>query len=410
MHSKQFWTFFAGAPIDIMTYLGAPSATYTTGDGSVLRSYKEKNLEELNTLCRLLKSQGWECVSRYGKSGSEFATYKKGNELYHFYLPADRSGSLRVAYSDHANLPQEPETTTGSYETAVVQLNLPLTDMNGYSNGMGYVVRLADGTFLIFDGGYAEQADQLWQTLVKLHGSEDGIVIRAWCLTHAHGDHYGILDQFSRTYASRLTLERFLAVPVNASDASDPFFNNSLPKVLARFEGAVLTVPHTGMVFRFCNLELEILYTPDEHLIDGKPADLDFNSTGTVYRLSGDGDSMLFLGDAMHDVTDRLYAIWDEALRTNMVQVAHHGVGNSSAAFYEFLKPTVLFYPAGHLLYYGYNGDFGESKNFANNWNRNGAVRKALEESGKYEILLHDEHAYLRIWGSKAPAQIFTAD
>lgn len=401
-----------GTPIDIMKYLGEPSATYTTGDGSVLRSYQGKDLGELQTLCRLLESQGWECVSRYGKSGSEFATYKKGNELYHFYIPADRADRLRVAYSDHANLPEEPTTTTGSYETAVVQLKLPLTDANIWSNGMGYVVRLADGSFLIFDGGYAEQADQLWQTLVKLHGSEDGIIVRAWCLTHAHGDHYTDLIEFSRRYAARVTVERFLAVPVNAADAADGFFNKGLPDVVSWYSGAVLTVPHTGMVFRFCNLTLEILYTPDEHLVDGKPANLDFNSTGTVYRLSGDGDSMLFLGDVMNDVTTRLTAIWDEAIRSNLVQVSHHGVGNSPAAFYRFLNPTVLFYPAGHLLYYGYHNDFGKSDGsaFGNNWNRNGEVRKELHESGLYEILLHDETAYLRIWGSKAPAQAFEVD
>ena len=119
---------------------------------------------------------------------------------------------------------------------------------------------------------------------------------------------------------------------------------------------------------------------------------------------------MLFLGDVLNDVTSRLQTIWGDHLRSNMVQVAHHGVDNSSAEFYESLCAKVLFYPAGHLLYGGKNGDFGESRAFADNWRRNGAVRKALAESGKYEILLHDENAYLRVWGSSAPAQIFTID
>ena len=198
--------------------------------------------------------------------------------------------------------------------------------------------------------------------------------------------------------------------PVNSADAADPFFNNSLPNVLARYAGAVLTVPHTGMRFRFADLTLEILYTADEHLIDGKPEGLDFNSTGTVYRLFNERDSMLFLGDAMNDVTTRLTAIWGDHLKSNLVQVAHHGVGNSPAEFYEFLEPAVLLYPAGNLLYYGPNHDFGKTKQFATNWTRNGAVRKALEESGNYVILLHDEHAYLHIWGSGNETQIFTLE
>lgn len=393
-----------------MNYLGDPDKTYTTGDGSVLRSYTGKDIEEFRTLCRLLTAQGWECLSDYAENGSVFATYRKGNELCHFYIPADRENTLRVVRSDHANLPEAPTVTGGTKETTVTQLQLPLTETNIYSNGMGYVVRLADGSFLIFDGGYAEQADQLWQTLVKQNGGEEGIVIRAWCLTHAHSDHYGILQTFASRYAGKVTLERFIAAPVNGADAADPYFNVTLPKVIAQYAGAVLTVPHTGMVFRFCNLTLEILFTPDERLIEGKPENFDFNSSGTVYRLSGDGDRMLFLGDVLNDVTSRLQTIWGDHLRTNMVQVAHHGVGNSPLAFYESLGAKVLFYPAGHLLYGGENGDFGESRAFADNWRRNGAVRKALAESGKYEILLHDENAYLRVWGSSAPAQIFTID
>ena len=393
-----------------MDYLGEPNEIYTTGDGSVLRSYTGKDIEEFRTLCRFLTAQGWECLSDYTENGSVFATYRKGNELYHFYIPADRENTLRVVRSDHANLPEAPTVTDGTKETTVTQLQLPLTEVNGYSNGMGYVVRLADGSFLIFDGGYAEQADQLWQTLVKQNGGEKGIVIRAWCLTHAHGDHYGILQTFASRYASKVTLERFIAAPVNAADAADPCFNVTLPKVIAQYAGAVLTVPHTGMVFRFCNLTLEILFTPDERLIDGKPENFDFNSSGTVYRLSGDGDGMLFFGDVLNDVTSRLQTIWGDHLRSNMVQVAHHGVDNSSAEFYESLCAKVLFYPAGHLLYGGKNGAFGESRAFADNWRRNGAVRKALAESGLYEILLHDENAYLRVWGSDAPAQIFTID
>ena len=60
-----------------MNYLGDPDKTYTTGDGSVLRSYTGKDIEEFRTLCRLLTAQGWECLSDYAENGSVFATYRK---------------------------------------------------------------------------------------------------------------------------------------------------------------------------------------------------------------------------------------------------------------------------------------------------------------------------------------------
>lgn len=392
-----------------MRYLGATSATYQTGDGAILHSYTGKGKNEFLSLCAFLEAQGWVSVSSVEQNGSRFTTYSKDNALYHIYLPADRTNTLRVVTSAAANLPESTSAPAGTLQTTVTQLMLPLDEENIWSNGMGYVIRLSDGSFLLFDGGYAGQADQLWKTLVRQNGGEDGIVIRAWCLTHAHSDHYSILPTFAERYANRVTVERFLAAPVNSADASDRFFHDRLPDIIARFKGAVLCVPHTGMTFSFCELTLEILFSPDERLVDGKPEGFDFNSTGVVYRLYDSRDSLLILGDVMRDVTDRMQAIWGDHLLANMVQVAHHGVGDSPVEFYESLKPTVLFYPAGHRLYGGAENNWGQGEYvFGNNWNRNGAVRKALEESGKYEILLHDCTAYIRVWGSDAPAQEFS--
>lgn len=392
-----------------MNYLGGASSAYETGDGAVLRSYTGKGEDEFLSLCAFLEAQGWEPISSLDENNSRFTTYSKGNGMYHIYLPSDRADTLRVVHSDEENLPDPILSSAGTLQTTVTQLMLPQDEENVWSNGMGYVIHLSDGSFLLFDGGYAGQADQLWQTLVAQNGGEEGIVIRAWCLTHAHGDHYGIMQTFADRYANRLTVERFFAAPVNLSDASDPFFNNSLPGIIAQFEGASLCVPHTGMTFSFCELTLEILLSPDELLIDGKPQNFDFNSSGVVYRLYDSRDSLLILGDALRDVTDRLQVLWGDHLRANMVQVAHHGVGNSPVEFYESLNASVLFYPAGHRLYGGAENNWGQGEYvFGNNWNRNGAVRRALEESGKYEILLHDVTAYIRVWGSEAPAQEFT--
>ena len=48
-----------------MNYLGDPDKTYTTGDGSVLRSYTVKDFVEFPTLGRFLTAQGWVCLSDY---------------------------------------------------------------------------------------------------------------------------------------------------------------------------------------------------------------------------------------------------------------------------------------------------------------------------------------------------------
>lgn len=407
-----------------MNTLGTPSKSYTdaggstsyvtdAGTGSTLSLYEHAGVTEFHALCTWLEAQGWTLYSSMHKNGSRFATYAKGEALYHLYLTADQAG-LRVVRSDKANLPPQGAIQAGEGEITLTQLRLYKTESNVYTNGMGYVIRLSDGSFIIVDGGHNDQVvDQLWNTLVDQNGGKTGIVVRAWLLTHSHGDHYGALSSFADKYGEFVTVEYFMAARVNAALAEDTFFSSKLPQIVekyvARGQGTKLCTPHTGMTFGFGELTLEILFAPDENYVNVGGKLWDFNSSGVVYRLTGAGDRMLFLGDVMHDVTDRLTGIWGAYLESDMVQVAHHGVGDSTAAFYESLKPQKLFYPAGELLYKGENGDFGESKPFANNWNRNGAVRKALEVTGKYEILLQDETAYRYRWGSKKPAERYTA-
>jgi glyoxylase-like metal-dependent hydrolase (beta-lactamase superfamily II) len=81
-------------------------------------------------------------------------------------------------------------------------------------NGMGYVIRLADGSFIVYDGGYTKRLPELWNVLTTLNGGEEGIVIRAWLLTHAHGDHYAAFRAFAPLYADNVTLETVMISPV----------------------------------------------------------------------------------------------------------------------------------------------------------------------------------------------------
>jgi glyoxylase-like metal-dependent hydrolase (beta-lactamase superfamily II) len=108
--------------------------------------------------------------------------------LAHLYWLADRKElNLVTSETAAANLPpRDPTTQTGSFVTSVTQL-----DDKQHVNGMGYVVQLADGSFIVYDGGYDSQVSTLWgiPSKPKKLGVVDEIVIRAWVLTHFHDDH-----------------------------------------------------------------------------------------------------------------------------------------------------------------------------------------------------------------------------
>ena len=89
MRREKFSTFFEVSPIDMNGYLGEATQTYENGDGSVLRSYTGKTKTEFYNVCAILEGKGYTLYSRSEKNGSLFATYTKGNELFHLYWTAD---------------------------------------------------------------------------------------------------------------------------------------------------------------------------------------------------------------------------------------------------------------------------------------------------------------------------------
>ena len=77
----------------------------------------------------------------------------------------------------------------------------------GSFNGMCYVMRLEDGSFIVTDGGHALQknADRLYRILRKQAPDPDNIVIAAWIFSHSHGDHSGMFPYFTASYADRVS-------------------------------------------------------------------------------------------------------------------------------------------------------------------------------------------------------------
>ena len=77
--------------------------------------------------------------------------------------------------------------------------------------GLSYVIRLSDGRFIIFDGGWNFEPDRnrLFECL-KAGSPDEKPVIAAWILTHPHGDHYLCFLGFMEQYGDQVVIEKFL--------------------------------------------------------------------------------------------------------------------------------------------------------------------------------------------------------
>jgi hypothetical protein len=110
---------------------------------------------------------------------------------------------------------------------------------------------------------------------------------------------------------------------------------------------------HTGQRLYIRNLEIETIFTPED-LYPVSPEQ--FNDTNTVLRFivhntdgsghkQGDPTTILFLGDSQPTSTRCMRAMWGEYLKSDAVQVAHHGGDSTERGFYTLIQPELVLWP-----------------------------------------------------------------
>ena len=95
-----------------------------------------------------------------------------------------------------------------NFKTTVAQLQR--------CGGMCYVIQLADGRFIVVDGGEAATEKRcrankdILYAYLKQRTAGDKIRIACWLITHFHSDHTDVATQFIQEYKHELEIDRFL--------------------------------------------------------------------------------------------------------------------------------------------------------------------------------------------------------
>lgn len=74
----------------------------------------------------------------------------------------------------------------------------------------GYVLRLSDGRFVVFDGGMPDDFIKVYDILKAQNVRDGKPVVAAWFLTHGHVDHIGAMLQFISTYSNKVDIQAFV--------------------------------------------------------------------------------------------------------------------------------------------------------------------------------------------------------
>lgn len=373
--------------VDPATF-GTADVTYTCQDGSLLNTFAGKTAEDHAAVCAFYKKNGYEVYSTTEKNGSLFTTYVNGEKMAHIYW-LKNSGDLNIVTSDTAGVtlpPATPAVTAGDIPVTVTQMKDA-----AHVNGMGYFVQLADGSFIVFDGSYSDQARRLVKAMQELTPEGEKPLIRAWVLSHSHDDHWPTFRQVAQRQASSVRVEYVIFSPIDPDVAlaenGDNYFNGDIHGDIAKL-GAKTVYAHTGMEFNFCGLKMEMLLSSDEIYKDGQSHGAwFFNNSSLVTRLYDENYNFLVMGDIGKAGADIMLDIYGDYLKSDMIQIAHHGVEDVPLYFYEVTKGSILFYPCNQSLY-----DLKD---------RNNDVRDALREQDyTKEILIAGLGQYTRAWGT----------
>lgn len=269
--------------------------------------------------------------------------------LYTCFYP--QSCEMRIvceknsAYLTYSDSPKDKEC-----EILVTQIALE-------TFGMSYVIRLTDGRFIIIDGGreLEPDADKIMRCLKK-QSIDENIVIAAWIMTHAHEDHYPCFMIFMEKYRELVEIQKFI-YNFPKYDENATWFVKALEKEIPLMkrmfkEIETLGVPvykaHTGQIYKFKDVTFEVLSSTDDTFMTDKST---LNSTSIVTKMYAKGQTILWTADLEFDYT-RFVERWREHLKSDLLQVPHHGFVGGTEEGYEYIRPSVCLAPIGREYCY----------------------------------------------------------
>ena len=343
----------------IPTYRAGKIAIVGCGNDTHMIYAEKSNLNEFDAYCDKLEADGFEKRSERTVAGNVCYTYVNDESyIYMYYKPSDNSA--RVILGPIDSLADEDQ----SADTGIVcEPSLTIIGQSsGNDVGQGYVFLLPDGRFIVQDGGYRNKnrADNIYKSILEIAPDPENIVIAAWYMSHPHIDHQQAIEEFLSQHKDdeNLTIESFVLNyapssmysykrPDGYRETSGESVDNLFSLIKRCAPEAKIIKAHTGQMIKYGeDAYVEVLYTPEDYL----PAELfDYvNSTSLVIRVTVSDTAVLLLADTTHASGRIMEQTFGDYLRSDMVQLAHHGKAPSNSSLYDLVKAEVLLWPTNY--------------------------------------------------------------
>ena len=235
----------------------------------------------------------------------------------------------------------------------------------------GYVIKTPNDKIVVIDGGHEIYMEKpyLPSAIRAILGLNEGdfFEIEAWFISHGHSDHYGEMSMMLRNYdansnykinniyfdipdfiaagfdESDYDLEKFTTLKnglntyakVNGIDCGDSYYDY--------LNGRVVNAEavEKGLSFTIDGVKFDILQTwsPEDDQVNGNSMVI------KVYPQSPNGRNCLFLNDVSIVSGARLLKTYGAALKSDIVQMAHHGQAGADKDVYDTIDAKTRLWP-----------------------------------------------------------------
>lgn len=325
--------------------VGTVSEVLDTGKNAYLMYVTNITVQDYSSYVAKLKNNGCTEEKAYSLASNQYSLMKnQAYTAYLSYLPTKNAMRIYVGEPTVADPTISEAQNSSVAEPMLWQLDVDSSVDNG---GMSYVARLTDGTFLVIDGGYQteKEAKNLYDHLVANTPSGQKPVISAWVITHAHIDHYGALIKFADMYSSSVEVKAFYYnfPHYKVGDIAENNVN-AIERAMAKWSGATrYSAVHSGMHIGLAGATMTVVCTYED-VYPSTP--VSGNDTSMVFRLDIAGKRVMITGDAQEYQNAVITSTIDKSvLKSDIVQVSHHGYEGLSNTFYSMVEASVVMWP-----------------------------------------------------------------
>lgn len=254
---------------------------------------------------------------------------------------------------------------------------------------MGYLIKTKNGKIIVVDGGNKEDTDNFESYIKKVGGKVD-----YWFITHPHEDHIGVLKEICQNRKDIEIDKLFYTIndlnwyekytkeyDLQGTEDAEDFYNIILKSSIIKEKEEV----KLNQIINIDNVNINVLAVKNPEITDKKYT---INNSSMVLKFNVSKTSILFLADCGELEAEKLLKENNLNLKSDIVQIAHHGQNGACKELYEEIKPKICMWPTPNWLWDDNNNKYNtcETRKWIENLN---VKQNIVAKDGDQEIYIN---------------------